>query len=79
MEKFHTLNTEYEFNKYINKYNNTLRFWKTHSQFDIFPAKKIHKNTKIILVIRNPKDSMVSAFEYYKLRENIRYKGLLGK
>ena len=41
-------------NQYINKFSdgNNLRIWKTHSPWETFPVKKLHKDTKLIMYVR---------------------------
>eukprot|EP01083_Nonionella_stella_P026014 71641_1 len=57
-----------KFNEYIQQFKerNTLCFWKTHASFHLFPAKAIHPSTKLICVCRNPKDTVVSAFNFFR-------------
>ncbi|ETO32686.1 hypothetical protein RFI_04432 [Reticulomyxa filosa] len=42
------------------------RFWKTHSCTSMFPVYKWHKHAKIIVMLRNPKDVVVSYYEHLK-------------
>ena len=57
---------------YINKFktndsdNNNLRIWKTHSSFNSLPMKSLHKDTKFIIVCRNPNDCAVSYYNHVK-------------
>ena len=56
----------YSTNKLYLKNNNFLRFWKSHSLYSIFPTLNKEKN-KYILIIRDPKDVIISYYEYLKL------------
>ena len=52
--------------KRLNLTNNMYpRFWSTHHSFNNIPCKNIKKNNKIITIIRNPKDFIVSACKFY--------------
>eukprot|EP01084_Bolivina_argentea_P238909 401416_1 len=53
-------------NKLYQSNNNFLRFWKSHSFISSFPSKDT-KNNKFILIIRDPKDVIISYYEYLKL------------
>ena len=50
------------------KNNNFLRFWKSHSLYSLFPINfKNKKLVKYIFIIRDPKDVIISYYEYLKL------------
>ena len=60
-----------KFDTILDETQNTLMFWKTHASFDSLPIKKKEKSiamhtiaNKYIIVIRNPKDALVS-FRWY--------------
>ena len=46
--------------------NNFLRFWKSHSLISSFPTREAKQN-KYILIVRDPKDVVISYYEYLKL------------
>jgi len=49
--------------------------YKTHYSYDKIPVKELNTETKIIYIQRNPKDVLVSMYEYYKSSKWINYKG----
>eukprot|EP01084_Bolivina_argentea_P154278 268963_1 len=51
-------------NRYNNKYNIFNTYW-SHAPFYLFPAKQINKHSKIIHIIRDPKDVIVSMFHFF--------------
>ena len=56
------------FNQFINRYNKkykTLRFNFSHCPYYLFPAKNINKKTKIIHIVRNPKDTLSSIYNMH--------------
>eukprot|EP01084_Bolivina_argentea_P182710 315386_1 len=61
---FISVYTEDEINKRNEWTANTLRFYWSHSQLKGIPFKALDKNTKIITMIRNPKDAIVSSYKY---------------
>ena len=66
------------FKDYINKTKNEPhRIWQTHAFQSLFPCKTLHKNTKLIYVTRNPKDTLVSQYFFVQKEPNIKYKGNL--
>ncbi|XP_074645227.1 sulfotransferase 1C4-like [Tubulanus polymorphus] len=42
------------------------RLMQSHFLFEMFPIQAIEKNAKIICVMRNPKDALVSLYHFYK-------------
>eukprot|EP00483_Globobulimina_turgida_P001829 UN01831 len=55
--------------------NKTYRIWKSHQPFNNFPCKKIGKKTKIIHVIRNPKDVVCSYYDFFRKEPLVNYVG----
>ena len=53
----------------------TPRLWKTHAPFINFPAAKIGENTKILHIIRNPKDVVCSYYDFFRQEPLVAYKG----
>ena len=52
--------------KLFKRNNHFLRFWKSHSLFSSFPSKESERS-KYILIVRDPKDVVVSYYEYLKV------------
>eukprot|EP01084_Bolivina_argentea_P274924 468729_1 len=67
-------NTFLSFIEKSNK-NKTYRIWKSHQPFNNFPTKKIGKNTKIIHIIRNPKDVICSYYDFFSKEPLVNYNG----
>eukprot|EP01084_Bolivina_argentea_P204818 349833_1 len=44
-----------------------LRFWKSHSFISSFPTKASKNKNKYVVIIRDPKDVIISYYEYLKL------------
>lgn len=67
------------FRDFITKTNNTIKnkhcLWKTHAYFSNFPARNINRKTKLIYILRNPKDALISAFHFFIKNENTGFKG----
>ena len=57
-----------DFNTFINKTKNTKRFWKSHAIFEQLPCKILPK--KIIIVCRNPKDTITSFYYHSANHKN---------
>eukprot|EP01084_Bolivina_argentea_P302324 521819_1 len=53
----------------------TPRIWKTHAPFVNFPCAKVGKQTKIIHIIRNPKDVVCSYFDFFRKEPLVAYRG----
>ena len=51
------------------------RIWKSHQPFNNFPAKTIGPNTKILHIIRNPKDVVCSYYDFFRQEPMVNYKG----
>jgi len=51
------------------------RIWKSHQPFNNFPAAKIGDKTKILHIIRNPKDVVCSYFDFFKKEPLVNYQG----
>ena len=64
-----------KFNQYIDQFKDTLCFWKTHAYYHAFPAKSIHPLTKLIIVCRNPKDTVVSGYTFFSIEPAIKFNG----
>ena len=64
-----------KFNEYIDQFKHSLCFWKTHASFHAFPAKSIDPSTKLIVVCRNPKDTVVSAFNFFSIEPASKFTG----
>ena len=62
------------FIEHANKLKQT-RIWKTHAPFCNFPSKNISPKTKILHIIRNPKDVICSYFDFFKKEPLVNYKG----
>ena len=59
--------TEYSQNEYLQRIestSNTLRFWFGHTPIHLIPFKSLHPLTKLITIIRNPKDQITSEYHY---------------
>jgi len=48
----------------VNKLDKNGRMFKSHAPVDILPWRRLHPETKIIYVMRNPKDAVVSFHEH---------------
>jgi len=55
--------------------NKLPRIWKTHQPFNNFPAHKLGDNSKIIHIIRNPKDVVCSYYDFFRQEPMVNYKG----
>ena len=64
IEHFVSVYNENEFIERIEWTSNTLRFWFGHIPLNMLPFKSINKNTKIISMIRDPKDVIISNYHY---------------
>jgi hypothetical protein len=51
------------------------RFFKTHLPYNLLPKEMLDKKCKIVYVSRNPKDTMVSAYHFYMMLEEVSYQG----
>eukprot|EP01083_Nonionella_stella_P157895 513131_1 len=77
MEPYFAYHGLTKFNQYIQQFKdrNTLCFWKTHASFHLFPAKSIDPSTKLICVCRNPKDTAVSAYNFFRFEPTTKFTG----
>eukprot|EP00484_Ammonia_sp_Unknown_P022791 CAMPEP_0197030102 /NCGR_PEP_ID=MMETSP1384-20130603/9407_1 /TAXON_ID=29189 /ORGANISM="Ammonia sp." /LENGTH=785 /DNA_ID=CAMNT_0042459385 /DNA_START=13 /DNA_END=2370 /DNA_ORIENTATION=+ len=66
-----------DFLSFIEHSNNNKipRLWKTHAPLINFPASKIGENTKILHIIRNPKDVVCSYYDFFRQEPMVAYKG----
>ncbi len=51
------------------------RIWKSHQPFNNFPAASIGDGTKIVHIIRNPKDVVCSYYDFFRQEPMVNYKG----
>ena len=66
LEYFISVSTKQEIEEYLELTHNMYpRMWWTHYTFGDFPIKEISTKQKIITMIRNPKDCIISANSYY--------------
>lgn len=53
----------------------TPRIWKSHQPFNNFPAKSVGEKSKILHIIRNPKDVVCSYYDFFRKEPMVNYKG----
>lgn len=59
------------------KTNDQQRFFKSHLPYSLLPQSVRDSKCKIIYVTRNPKDTLVSMWHFYKMLKLLQYRGTL--